>query len=222
MSTNTDRLKSYLDEVPDGESMPHVFTSGVLIPLHYIPMSIDIILVERDHFYPKYVDKAMAAFLRNTEIKHLLSKKFTGFSFDDEIPFIDYGASGAGFIYSDEIDADPEEVFFTEDLSQLTKLGATQLDLDLYCACKKLQFDEAERLLKLGANPEAKLYDGDYDDDDFTCMSNISTEASFEELGIVDIIVQDKPYIKVDYVEDFISFAAYEKMYCLLNKYCKD
>lgn len=66
----------------------------------------------------------------------------------------------------ESIDASYEDVFFAP-LETLIKNGATKLDLDLYRASASLEFEEAKRLLQLGANPDKGILFKESDDDEF-------------------------------------------------------
>lgn len=223
LNTNPEELRACLAVIPDGEPMPCIYAWNVRIPLHYVPTCIELAIDKPNGWRPEYIDAANASLQRNVEIKKILLEKFCGFSFDEEIPFLQYGLSGAGFIYSNELDATVEDVFLTDDTSQLTKSGATELDIDLYCACCKFQFDEVERLLKLGANPNAKIC---AEGEEWWCLDRIGTEASCVGLNINDILIKKRTVNmeigEYKLIADLISLAANEKMYRLLDKYRKE
>lgn len=217
------KLDTHLKHVPDGEAIPSIGVHGAQIPLHYIPICMEIAIDNPEEWTPACIDKTKSTLQRNTEIKQMLSVKFSGFSFDEEIPFVNYGADGYNFIYSNEEDASLEDVFFSDETDQLTKFGATQLDVDLFCACTKFQFDEVKRLLELGANPGAEIC---VDDEEWTCFDRIGDEGAFVGGYIYSIIIQSSVFKMkgddFDLVADLISLAAHEKMYSLLDKYRKD
>lgn len=87
--------------------------------------------------------------------------------------FIDYAKTFA----SESINYSYEDIFFAP-LETLIKNGATQLDLDLYRASASLEFEETERLLKLGANPDKDILIRESDDDEFpetwSCLGDIA------------------------------------------------
>ena len=194
LNTAPERLQKTLATIPDGETMQ----SG-------------------------YVEKVRETLKLNDEIKQILIDKFSNFSFDDEIPYIDYGQSGAGFIYSDETDASVEDVFWVKDKSQLTKFGATQLDIDLYVATCKLQVKEMERLLKLGANPKAKIYN---DGEEWETLDRVAAEAAYLGTMINLVLTHDRTAtVGIDHDGDattLISLGLYEMMYAMLIKYYND
>lgn len=223
LNTKPDKLREALATVPDGEPMPALSTWGVYIPLHYIPISVERVIQQPEEWQPEYVDKVRETLKLNEEIKQILTDKFSDFSFDDEIPYIDYGQSGAGFIFSDEIEDSIEDVFMVKDKSQLTKFGATQLDIDLYVAASKLQVSEMERLLKMGANPKAKICS---DGEVWEVLDHVGTEASFLGSLIGSALTHERAAtVGVDDdggVSTLISLGLYEMMYALLKKYCND
>ena len=216
LNTNPDKLREVLATVPDGEPMPALYTWDVYIPLHFIPMSVERAIQNPEEWQPGYVEKVRETLKLNEEIKQILIDKFSKFSFDDEIPYIDYGQSGAGFIYSDEIEDSIEDVFLVKDKSQLTKFGATQLDIDLYVAACKLQVREMERLLQMGANPEAKICS---DGEEWEVLDRVGTEAAFLGTLINSALTHERTAsVEVDHdggVSTLISLGLYEMMYAL-------
>ena len=223
LNTAPERLRKTLATIPDGEPIPALYTWNVYIPLHFITMSVERAIQQPEGWQSGYVEKVRETLKLNDEIKQILIDKFSNFSFDDEIPYIDYGQSGAGFIYSDETDASIEDVFWIKDKSQLTKFGATQLDIDLYVAACKLQVKEMERLLKLGANPKAKIYN---DGEEWETLDRVATEASYLGTMINLVLTHDRTAsVGIDDDGDattLISLGLYEMMYAMLRKYCND
>ena len=223
LNTAPERLQKTLATIPDGETMPALYTWSVYIPLHFITMSVERAIQQPEGWQSGYVEKVRETLKLNDEIKQILIDKFSNFSFDDEIPYIDYGQSGAGFIYSDETDASIEDVFWIKDKSQLTKFGATQLDIDLYVAACKLQVKEMERLLKLGANPKAKIYN---DGEEWETLDRVATEASYLGTMINLVLTHDRTAsVGIDDDGDattLISLGLYEMMYAMLRMNCND
>ena len=224
LNTNPAKLRQVLATIPDGEPMPALYTWDVYIPLHFITMSVERAIQRPEEWQSGYVEKVRETLKLNDEIKHILTDKFSNFSFDDEIPYIDYGQSGAGFIYSDEIEDSIEDVFWVKDKTQLTKFGANQLDIDLYVAACKLQVGEMERLLKLGANPKAKIYN---DGEEWETLDRVATEAAFLGTQINSALAHEAAAsVGIDDddggVTTLISLGLYEMMYAKLKKYCNN
>ena len=223
LNTKPDKLREVLATVPDGEPIPALYTWDVYIPLHFITMSVERAIQEPDEWQPGYVEKVRETLRLNNEIKQILTDKFNNFSFDDEIPYIDYGQSGAGFIYSDDVEDSLEDIFLVKDKSQLTKFGATQLDIDLYVATCKLQIKEMERLLQMGANPKAKICS---DGEEWEVLDHVGTEAAFLGMMINGTLAHEREAsVGIDDdggVTTLISLGLYEMMYAMLKKYCPD
>lgn len=120
--------------------------------------------------------------------------------------------------FSDEDDCSLEEVLMEKDISSFVKsYHLEMIDLGLFCAVNKFQFDRVEWLLSHGANPCVEM--GEMG----SALERISLECSFlntqwyacwERICSKDGKITDL-YV---FMRDFIGYAAHEKMYDLLAK----
>lgn len=90
---------------------------------------------------------------RNQEVKEIFTERLNA-----QFAPVDYKR------YYEDFNCDgPEETqedqLVVDSVQELFDAGVRPIDLDLYCAASKFQLDEAERLLKEGANPAAWLPD---------------------------------------------------------------
>ncbi len=140
--------------------------------------------------------------------------------------FIDYAKAFA----AESLDYSYEDVFFAP-LEMLIKNGASKLDLDLYRASASLEFEETERLLKLGANPDKDILIKEGDDDEFpenwSSFGNVSMlwNDAYES-GIDLHLTWKEEYesgvkytLSTSVFYQIIISAAYKLMYELLGKY---
>ena len=111
-------------------------------------------------------------------------------------------------------DTDDDLLSFT--VQELLNMDYRQVDIDLYCATVRFQYEEVERLLKLGANPEINLCDSQ-------ALNRICIECAF--LGTEITPECERFYanrslvpIQPHHICNLIGWAAHEKMYDLLTK----
>lgn len=82
------------------------------------------------------------------------------------------------FCFSDDETA--EDVFL-DPIQKFLDNGCLKIDLDLFEAVEKFQFDKVRNLLLQGANPNANLLpiDDKNSDDYFNCLDRIGTECGY-------------------------------------------
>jgi hypothetical protein len=138
--------------------------------------------------------------------------------------------AGLQWAWADETDS--YDYVFYASLYDLLRWGARKIDCDLFVAVQKLDFKEAEALLKQGANPKAKIYvedpaSNEYPDtlsplghaemlwyDAYDCQSlDVSWEHGIE---MIDDEVSD-----ADFMQLIIS-STHKLMYELMAKYSND
>lgn len=138
---------------------------------------------------------------------------------------IDYKKYSELFYCADETDS-IEDVFF-DDIQKYLDNGCRMIDLELFEAVEKFQFERVKDLLEKGANPEAKLISIDEKDknDYYNCFDRIGMECSYlcscevfpmlkKKLGAwyINYAITDKD------LGDLLGWAAHEDMYKLLNE----
>ena len=109
-------------------------------------------------------------------------------------------------------------------------LGKREIDLDLYCAVQRFQFDKVKELLEQGANPQAEIYDGlnDYDvpSDSWSAIDRIDEEVLYLCCETVDFLRQlfNKQaywFLGEMLFHHILGLAAHLEMERLLEKYVK-
>ncbi len=178
-------------------------------PLHFITICWGIILGYYDEWKEKYKPTLRKRKEENDKFKTFLETEY-GLDMSN-IPFSDYWEC---FFCSDP-DEDVEECL-GETVEYLHEMGLSDMDIELAMQVEKFNFDEVEKLLKLGADP---LKVRSKDDDD-TCVSRIDHEVLFIYSMFEEEVLGKEKLKDVEIGLDYlIGLAAHEKMDHLLDKY---
>ena len=214
-------VKELLGKIPDRTPIPYYSD----MPIHYITRFVEMAINKVEDYNESFQPRVRQALRDNDEIKQMLSEKF-GVNFIDPIPF--HQMAQDGYFSPWNYDEDGyDEVFFTDDVQQLKSLGATDIDLELYSAVMKFDFDKVKQLLEQGANPAAKIMGEDYE---YTHRPDTAiSEIGQEIIGLPHIfntafLDDKKEAIKRlgENVYYLTSLAAHNQMYNLLESYCND
>lgn len=154
-------------------------------------------------------DKVEAFYNRNEEIIRIFRDRLNVFftPIDYQLYHEDFYCDGPEETVEDQLGVDSEQELLNADIRQL--------DIDLYCAGAKFDYDKVERLLKEGANPAAWLPDG------FQLDDRIGAECSFLDTQISHFLYSEKSpaVLYRGYLNDLIGWAAHETMYDLIEKH---
>lgn len=189
------------------------FSEDIPCPIYWITQCWEIILEHPEEWLEECRETVSANKCRNLEIKKIFEEHF-GVEFKP----IDFYNTDFPF-YRDEREASFEEVC-CDDYSRddLIAKGYRAVDLDLYVAVNKFDYNEAERLLKLGANPACTLSD-EYDN----CLERIGNECSFLTVGLQGVVLNKEQRNPLDDdamdLINLVGLAAHENMYSLLSRY---
>lgn len=91
------------------------------------------------------------------------------------------------------------------------------IDLDLYIAVCKFDYEEAEFLLESGANPARMI-----EEETYSCLELAGTECTYLEIQLNSIIMGVRKaniYQDSSYLIELIGLAANKQMYGLLSRY---
>ena len=191
-------------------------------PLHYVTLCYEAIWRDAD----ERKDKEWALAVQNsTNAMIEFWKEYYGV---DGFPRIEYHIYNEDFYcaWDDETD---EDILF-KPKSEFIAFGKREIDLDLYCAVERFQFDKVEELLKQGANPLAEIYDGLNDNDvnfDFwSAIERIVQEVGFlrcEVTGFMHQLFSKQAYwiLGEELFRNILGLAAHLEMFALLKKYEK-
>lgn len=118
--------------------------------------------------------------------------------------------------------------------SKFIEAGNREIDVDLYCAVCRFDFDRTQQLLDMGANPNIALYEKPESElnkwekhDGCHALDKVGIEESFliqETLSLLKEAETDM--VKRSWIDDhtiskLLGIAAYSEMYRLLDKYVK-
>jgi hypothetical protein len=138
---------------------------------------------------------------------------------------IEYNHYHEYFYCSDPNEPEENETVILDKITFFLEKGFREIDLRLYNRVACFDFKETIKLLEKGAKPDIKFYENEWDSD---TISLIGCECSY--LATCQIIPEFKSYEKQGFIQfyciterfgDLIGLAAFEDMYCLLEKYIK-
>lgn len=119
-------------------------------------------------------------------------------------------------VWNDEDESDDEVLDCSK--QELIAKGNRTIDLDLYIAVCKMDFKNAEALLKKGADPSF-TYEGS------EVISICGSECSYQATCMAGNIIKSPAWysngIEIDELGNLLRWAANEKMYYLVNQYLK-
>lgn len=193
-------------------------------PLHYISLCHEVMWREVDEWNDKEMAKinkdkacAMVEFWR----EYYVVRDFVS---------IDYRK-----YYEDFYCADPDET--DEDIlwapkSKFIEAGSREIDVDLYCAVCRFDFERTHQLLDMGANPNIDLYEKPESEleewekhDGCHALNKIGAEESYlihETLWLLQEAKTDmvkRGWIDRGTISNILGIAAYSEMYRLLDMY---
>ena len=180
-----------------------------IYPIYYIPQLWEICLRDAKLWDDEAHDRIVTATIANAEIKRMLLKDgpYTYRSINFYYPDVTF--------YSKK---NTESDILDRPRQQLIDEGVRELDIDLFVAVHQYRFDEVDRLLTLGANPNREI---NRDPRDKTCLVSIEEGLSFNMSHVVDYALS----YGIRSAEDFqigdlfylYGWAAGEKMITLVN-----
>lgn len=183
-------------------------------PLHFITICWDIIFGYLEEWKEQYKPILGKRKEENDKFKTFFETE-CGLEMSN-IPFSDYWYC----FYSAEPDEDVEDCL-SYTMEELHKVGFSDSDIKLAICVRKFQFDEAEMLLKQGADPLKNMNEDDDDYDDYDdCVTRIYREVQFMYSEITDEVLGKKKFLgEEDDWRDLMNLAAHEKMDHLLDEY---
>ena len=179
------------------------------IPVYYISKCWEICL---NHDFSASFNPIVQKNYENAKKILALSKEKAGVQ-EIEIPFSKI--SSACWALEDDTDEDILEGKKTDFISK----GIRKIDLDLYIAVQKMDFQKAEELLKNGANPHYKHYGSDGGDLLDLCGAECSYQATCQAGEIIRSPGWFRNAIDEEEIGNIFRWAANEKMYEILNTY---
>ena len=192
-------------------------------PLHYVTLCYEAIWRDAD----KWKDKEWAnAAKKSTDVMIEFWKEYYGV---ESFPRIEYRIYNEDDFYCAWDDETDDDILF-HSKGEFIALGKREVDLDLYCAVERFQFDKVEELLKQGANPRAEIYNGLNDNDvpfdSWSAIDRIDGEVGFlccETMSFMRQLLSKQAhwFLGEQLFHNILSLAAHSEMSALLEKYEK-
>lgn len=140
---------------------------------------------------------------RNDKIKEIISSRLD-FNYDEvkieDLPNFEYLQLG-------------EDYYYPEDRRELVQNGIREIDIDLYNAARRFDFDKVKELLDEGADPNVEI-------ERSSILLDLTVRSS-SELCDLEYHFLDNPvnkYSDRDIVQSFIFGACYERMWKFINE----
>jgi len=176
---DAEAFKTLLDTETFDESLLQdiKFSEGVPCPIYWITQCWEIIFAHPEEWKENCRHIIEENKQCNLEIKRLFEEKLN-------VVFkpIDFYNTEFRF-YRNEKEDTFEDIFWNDTREDLIAKGYREIDLDLYVAVNKFDFQETERILKLGAAPACEI-----DEDGSSCFDKIGTECSFLDTEIKEYL----------------------------------
>ena len=179
-------------------------------PLHFITMCWEIILGYWEEWKEQFKPVLKKRKEENDKFVNFFKEQGLDMS---HLPFSDY----YWWFYCAEPDEDVEDCLgYT--VEELHNVGLRDCDIELAVQVRKFHFDEAEKLLKQGADPLKNMTDDEDDYDD--CVTRIYHEVQFMYSEIQDEVLGKTKFVgeEGDW-RNLMNLAAHEKMDHLLDEY---
>lgn len=205
------------------ELLDDIGISEAPFPLYYITLCYKKVMWE------DFIDEAMPLVLAHRKrIDDLLAFWEEQFGVDIH-QTIDYKKYWELFYCVDETES-LKDVLLCDPQKYLDN-GCRMIDLELFEAVDKFQFEQVKDLLEKGANPDANLvFDGNDKDDYLNCLERIGNEIFFLcSCEVFPMLEERKDEWFVNYeinednaIGNLFGWAAHEEMYSLLSASISD
>lgn len=209
MSNNLELTKELLSKLEDKGFIDNIEWQSTELALYHLTTAVQMIFGSIEEYTDKewaVVQKAKMDAMVDFWCDYLGVELLPTF---DPTPFISdyYSLSGEADIF-----------IINGELSDYEKLGYRGIDIELYCAAVRLDFDRTRRLLDNGADPNVQFKVIGTDDELWNVLWHIGGEMSWlsTEFAFLEDDNSECRYIEID---KFISYAAHAEMYRLLEKH---
>lgn len=219
---NVEETKELLAKIEDKSLLEDIGLLSKPFPLHYISLCNEAIW----RYVDEWKDKEEATRFRDKS--RAMVEFWKEYYRVEDFEQIDYHIYNEDFYcaWDDETDED----ILCASKEDYINAGCRMLDIDLYCAVCRFDFNEVKSLLDMGANPDAKLYDKPKEQrknlEEINVMERIGFERWFlcsELLWLKDaeMNVKKREWIDKGTVAHILGLVAHSEMYRLLEKYKK-
>lgn len=210
------RFKQLLDEFSfDKKLLEDVGHEDCPFPIYWITQCWEVELAHPEEWREECRDAVQSSKERNLEIKRIFEHRF-GVKF----PPIDYYNTPISFYRSNDDESD-DDILDTSKETLLSK-GHREMDIDLYIAVHRFDFERVKQLLKAGANPYHNISEDE--DEEYDCMKRIGHELSFLSTQLSNVALGKERFSITkengdSLLRDLFGLAAHGEMYALIEKY---
>ena len=181
------------------------------LPLYYIALCAQSILSDAEDPWSAEFEPIRLKMLNDCKRILAFMKSEYDFDIDSEIDYEKY----TDYFYAADKDETDEDILWAP-VERLLEEGISQLDIDLYCAVERFQYNKVAMLLEAGANPRTVIEDG-------FAVDRIGAECSFLDVEVCPFWKDYHMYrrfmpIGEMVISNLIGWASHEKMYNLLTR----
>lgn len=220
---NVEETKELLAKIEDKSLLEDIGLLSEPFPMHYISLCNEAIWRNVD----EWKNKEEAARFRDKS--RAMVEFWKEYYRVEDFAQINYRIYNEDFYCAWDNETDEDILWAPKE--DYINAGCRMLDIDLYCAVCRFDFNEVKSLLDMGADPDVDLYDKPIEqreiDDDWNAMDRIGGEELYicsELLWLLrdaEIDMKKRRWIDKGTVADILGLAAHSEMYRLLDKYKK-
>ena len=213
-------IKEGLKEITDKSALEDVNLYSIPTPLYHLTL-LNQMVFDTEYWTDLVDDKQKVVVWMEERTKSVIDfwKEYYGV---EELPQPKYEDYTIDDFFCAMLEDDDEDILDAPK-DVLIQRGCREIDLDLYLATDRFQFNKAETLLMQGANPSAPLLrceDSEYGEQ--ACV-RIDIEISFLALELFpvyrEVLVGDSPELRDNDYRDLLGLAEHVKMSKLFEKY---
>ena len=213
-------IKEGLKEITDKSALEDVNLYSIPTPLYHLTL-LNQMVFDTEYWTDLVDDKQKVVVWMEERTKSVIDfwKEYYGV---EELPQPKYEDYTIDDFFCAMLEDDDEDILDAPK-DVLIQRGCREIDLDLYLATDRFQFNKAETLLMQGANPSAPLLrceDSEYGEQ---ACGRIDIEISFLALELFpvyrEVLVGESPELRDNDYRDLLGLAEHVKMSKLFEKY---
>ncbi len=214
-------IKDGLKEVSDRSVLEDVNLYSIPTPLYHLTL-LNQMVFDTEYWTDIDEDKQEAVAWMEERTKRVIDFWLEYYGVE-EIPPVQYEKYTEDDFFRAWLEDDDEDILDAPK-DAFIQHGCREIDVDLYLATNRFQFNKAEALLKQGANPcaELKYNENQYDVD--WAYHRIGAEVVFLALELLPLYKEafdgQTPTLHGEEYRDLLGLAEHVKMEKLFEKYC--
>lgn len=218
--SDLDGIKEGLKEISDRSALDDVNLYSIPTPLYHLTL-LNQMIFDTEYWTDLVDDKQEVVVWMEERTRSVIDfwKEYYGV---EELPQPKYEDYTIDDFFCAWLEDDDEDILDAPK-DVLIQRGCREIDLDLYLATDRFQFNKAEALLRQGANPLALLIRCEDSECGAQAYDRIDTEISFLALELFpvyrEVLVGKSPEINGNEYRDLLGLAEHVKMEKLFEKY---